>query len=450
MKDKNKLNRRLLVYIGFAGFLFIFLYSVIIAQYFMFGLELHSKVIFENEAKNYNLEVQDNPDIPLPESSTLRSYRSQLDIPQVLLALYSQSNWQRGSLDMSHGKMKIFERSDFDKYKDAFDVDSLCFNERCETVSFYSYQLHDGGWLYMVMGLPDTEKDKLHNTEFDNAAKTLILIAILFFCTIIGLALLLSKKIVDPITQLAKWSETLSLSKLDQPHPDLKFEELDILATQLKGAFIRLNQALDNEKDFLSSASHELRTPIAVLSTNLSLMEALLEDYSSGAAEKKVLARLVRAVENMRQLTQTLLWLSKDLQDFPESTQVDLSLLLPQIIEENEYLTRGKNIELECNAPACSVEAPEILCKIVLTNLLRNAFQYTREGIVSISCERNSVEITNVSATMSSLDPDSTEQSFGIGLELVRRISQKLRWHFSSKDIERGRTVVIDFNSNKS
>ena len=141
MSNKKRLNRQLMIYIGLVGAIFIVLYSFIIANYFIFGLELHSKVIFENEAKNYSTEYQIDHNTPLPESSTLRSYRSLIDVPQVLLAIHSEGVVEHGPMTMQHGEMAIFERSDFDKYNDAFDIDSLCFNERCETVFFYSYRI---------------------------------------------------------------------------------------------------------------------------------------------------------------------------------------------------------------------------------------------------------------------------------------------------------------------
>lgn len=445
MRTKRTLNRQLLIYIGFSGAIFVVLYSVVIFNFFMFGLELHGKIILENEAKNYLSEYKVDPNASLPENSTLRSYRSLLDVPQVLLALYDESALEHGPMNMGHGDMKIFEEQDFDKYQDAFDVDSLCFNEPCEAVFFYSYNLKDNEWLYMVMGLPDTEKGKLHNTEFDNVGKILLFIAALFFISILVLTFLLIKKIGEPIANLTHWSNHLSLSNLNDKTPNLKFEELEIVAKHLKDAFIRINAVLENEKDFLSSASHELRTPITVLSTNLSLLNVLMEELPRDSREVSVVARLVRSTENMKQLTQTLLWLSKDPEDFPASCHVDLAQLLPQIIDENSYLIEQKSVEAIVHKEPCIIFAPEILCKIVLTNLVRNAFQYTQIGKVEVSFSNNTIEIINVCTKQESIDSDDLEYGFGIGLELVRRISNKLSWQFSSLSLDGGRKVIINF-----
>ena len=448
MRSKKRLNRQLLIYIGLCGAIFIALYSVIIANYFIFGLELHSKVIFENEAKNYYAQYKVNKNTPLPENSTLRSYRSLIDVPEVLLALHSESVYEHGPLKMGHGEMKIFERGDFDKYDDAFNVDSLCFNELCETVFFYSYNIDGDEWLYMVMGLPDTETDKLHNTEFDNAAKVLMLIAFLFFLTVLALAFLLSKKIIQPMTRLAYWAENLEFEHLKGEIPDLEFEELDIIASQLKSTFIRLDNVLANEKLFLSSASHELRTPIAVLTTNLAVLEALLQQYSADSKELQVLSRVIRAVENMKQLTQTLLWLNKGIDDFPPATAVNLQILLEQVIDECSYLLNSKNVNISIeNKGANEIKAPEVLCKIIITNLIRNAFQYTQNGLVEITLENNSVEIINLCESAELiLDKDVVEHSFGIGLQLVERITNKLHWAFKSSELNNGRIVSIDFS----
>lgn len=459
MKTKHTLKRKLLLYIGFSGAVFVILYSIVIASYFGFAFDLHSKIIFENEAKNYLAEYQIDSSTALPENSTLRSYRSLVDVPQVLLALHTENKFFHTPLlgflfekelkhspsDMVHGQMKIFERDEFDQYQDIFDIDTLCFNDRCELVFFYSYNLHDDEWLYMVMGLPDTEKDKLHDAEFDNAAKFLLSIAILFLITILVLTTLLINKIVRPIGNLAKWSENLTLSSLEEDIPDLKFKELDSVAVTLKSAFTRINIVLANEKDFLNSASHELRTPIAVLSTNLALLEAVMAELPKDSQELKVIDRLVRAVENMKQLTQTLLWLSKEPEDFPVAVEVDLAQLFPKLIKENNYLANHKQIEVKLHLKECKIIAPEVLCKIVLSNLIRNAFQHTQQGTVEITFKANEIEITNVCSANEISTLMEVDYGFGLGLELVNRISQKLSWQFSSKAISGGRSVTLNF-----
>ena len=297
------------------------------------------------------------------------------------------------------------------------------------------------------MGLPDTEKDKLHDAEFDNAAKVLLLIACLFFLTILGLAYLLSKKIIRPMTQLAYWAEHLSAENLKDDIPNLKFKELDVVALQLQNAFIRLDNVLTNEKLFLNSASHELRTPIAVLTTNLAVLNAIQEEQSTTPQEAQVLARIVRAVENMKQLIQTLLWLSKEADDFPAAVNVDLDNLTLQVIEESRYLLNNKNVDVVITHKGSeAINVPEVLCKIVLMNLIRNAFQYTQNGGVKVTIADKTVEVRNVCDTdCRDLDQHTTEQSFGIGLQLVERISNKLRWEFTSTEIAGGRIVSIKF-----
>ena len=103
---------------------------------------------------------------------------------------------------------------------------------------------------------------------------------------------------------------------------------------------------MENEQRFLQHASHELRTPLSVISGNLELLDKLAERRRRCEAEREAFDRLNRAVTNMRQLTETLLWLSRASEKPPVAEPVELHALMHALVEENRYLLDAKPVEI--------------------------------------------------------------------------------------------------------
>ncbi len=81
---------------------------------------------------------------------------------------------------------------------------------------------------------------------------------------------------------------------------------------------------------------------------------------------------------------------------------------------------------------------PEAAARIVLGNVVRNAFQHTLRGIIHISQHGGVVEVVNYMARESDLAGDI---GFGLGLELTRRLTARLDWLYTSQAFP-GRNVV--------
>lgn len=443
MKTRKSLNRRILTYVGISSAVFVVLYSMVIASYFIYGLTLNNQLILSNEAKAYAQAYEKDNLTPKPERSFLKSFRHESEIPAPLLNLFPLSQRQ-------HGEMRIFDTSDFtyepEVFEDVERLTALCHGQVCEIIFFYSYQLEGAQWFYLAMGItPDSGEED----QMQLALYVMLSIATAFFVTLMALTFALVKNISQPITELAQWAEQLTIDNVHDDIPNLRFKELEIVANQLQDAFERIGRVLDNEKRFLNNASHELRTPVAVLATNLALLEKLRQQQKDDESQGKVIERLIRAVENMKQLMQTVLWLSKETQDIPQSQTLTLQSLLAQIIDENRYLISLKTIDLKTVLTPQVIHAPQALCIIVFTNLIRNAFQYTHNGVIDIVLSDGQISVSNRCEDKKHQTSSFEEYGFGLGLELVRRACNKLNWQFTSEDIEGGRCVTLHFSSDQ-
>jgi signal transduction histidine kinase len=266
-----------------------------------------------------------------------------------------------------------------------------------------------------------------------NAAQNirlLLTLSIVIVFTVTVIIFLLFKRIARPVNALGLWARGLNEKNLKEPLPDFFYPELNQLAALIRSSLSSVKESLDREHRFLRHSSHELRTPIAVIRNNLELLRKLEEK-----AEKKwdpqkaqVIERIDRASLTMKHLTETLLWLSRESQaDLPQK-ELDLQALIRDLIEQMHYLLKDKDVKLIVETTACTVSAAEIPARIVLGNLIRNAFQHTFSGTIRITQKSASVEIVNDRVEEDDMTHDL---GFGLGLQLIEQLTRKLNWSYT-------------------
>ncbi len=103
-----------------------------------------------------------------------------------------------------------------------------------------------------------------------------------------------------------------------------------------------MQQSLDREQEFLSYASHELRTPIAVTRTNSELLSKMMTVNNSPEKQIEVVERIKRASITMTDLTETLLWLNRSEGKSLVTENVQLGELTEQLVHDLDYLLEGK------------------------------------------------------------------------------------------------------------
>ena len=109
-------------------------------------------------------------------------------------------------------------------------------------------------------------------------------------------------------------------------------------------------------------------------------------------------------------------------------------------MQELRYLLKDKPVEVTVELTPAQVEVAETAATIVLSNLIRNAFQHTWEGRVVIRQHHNQVSITNDNA---SGETSNEELGFGLGLQLTRRLCQRFGWCYKSEPYQQGYRVEL-------
>ena len=171
-------------------------------------------------------------------------------------------------------------------------------------------------------------------------------------------------------------------------------DELGHLAQSFNGLLDRLSQSFERQRRFMADASHELRTPVAILrgeaEVALSQQERSLEEYreSLGVLHQEA-ERLTHIVEDLFTLTRA------DAGQYPlQLRDFYLDELIAECVHSARTLALAKKICLNLEeASESPIHADESFLRRMILNLMDNAIKYTPEGgSVSVTCCRGGKE----------------------------------------------------------
>lgn len=193
------------------------------------------------------------------------------------------------------------------------------------------------------------------------------------------ICLLLSRYLTFPLERLRRATQHIAAGDLTQRVAPSMGNRRDEIA-DLAGAFDRMAERLEKvfgaQRQLLSDASHELRSPLARLQVAL----GLARQRSNGQAEKE-LDRIETEIERLNELIGQLLELSR-LEagvDAAHIEMVDIRELLEGLIDDAQFEAESRNCRVELkNAFPASVKANSRLLHSAIENVVRNAIKYTQ------------------------------------------------------------------------
>ena len=239
--------------------------------------------------------------------------------------------------------------------------------------------------------------------------------------------------------QLASLAAQVADLRPDQDYTPLLNDKLDrdvaVLAEALDTYQVKIVMMLKREQEFTANVSHELRTPLTMIRTSCDLLAT-----EPGLSEKgrERIGYISQAVEHMREQTEGLLFLARE-QDPTDIEQIGLSECVNDIVSLMRPEIARKGLELHIDiAPSATLLASRNGLHLVLVNLIRNAVRYTECGHVRVAFDAERVIVSDSGIGISpdqvsriferSYRAADTQEGFGIGLDIVRRICEQLGW----------------------
>jgi two-component system OmpR family sensor kinase len=192
----------------------------------------------------------------------------------------------------------------------------------------------------------------------------------------------LARKTLAPVAAMGAQAGRITASNLhERLAVQNPVDELGRLAFSFNNLLDRLDQSFDRQRRFIADASHELRTPVAILSGEaevaLSQNSRTLEEYRESLTTlHREAKRLARIVEDLFTLTRA------DSGQYPLSPQdFYLDELVASCVHSARTLALAKNITLTLNAPGeLPIRGDESLLRRLLLNLIDNAVKFTPPG----------------------------------------------------------------------
>lgn len=264
----------------------------------------------------------------------------------------------------------------------------------------------------------------------------------------IFLGWLLARRVLAPVARLARQVRHRDqLLALAPPlAPDYVPDEVGQLAVAFDETLSQLRQALRREQMFTSDVSHELRTPLMVLA---GACELLLENPALDERARRQVQRMARATAEMRELVQTFLQLARA-QSAPEggAPQATLREVADELVAQWREPIEAKGLRLDYRPGATLARrynAP--LLRVVLGNLLRNAWHYTDSGHVCLSLTAQGFSVEDSGAGIPEALREAVFEPFvrgerergdglGLGLSLVQRICGREGWRIRLLPVE--------------
>ncbi len=253
----------------------------------------------------------------------------------------------------------------------------------------------------------------------------------------------LGRKALRPIEVLGAGMEHLSARDLGQrlEAGDADVEFARIIETY-NAMLERLERSFHQANRFSADASHELKTPLAIMRGTL---EQGLAKCDDDARAQEVFSQLLEQTGRQGAILESLLLLSRadagKLAISPE--RIDLSASLETWLEDAGLLAESREIEIRSEiAPGIEIEGDPVLLQRVAHNLFANAVRYNRDG-GEIECrlwrdgDRIRWTVANTGEPIAADDrerifdrfekggspaDESREVGAGLGLSLVREI----------------------------
>lgn len=196
-------------------------------------------------------------------------------------------------------------------------------------------------------------------------------------------------KLLEPIKEMSSTANHLTVNNLHSKRLNVEGtkNELKDLATVINSMLDRIEISYESQKQFVSDASHELRTPIAVIQGYANLLNRW------GTKDEEVLLESIDAINNeaksMQELVEKLLFLSRhDKKTLKlEKVKFNMCNVVEDMVKETRLVTQNRIIESPVLEDAIVYGDKQAL-KQAIRVFIDNAVKYTIDGdTITISCK---------------------------------------------------------------
>lgn len=287
----------------------------------------------------------------------------------------------------------------------------------------------DGVQIGVIPQLAETEwrmiESVYNEIVLNEVARFTIFALIALFLLSIAVGWVMSGQVLRPVEEITSVAREIEASDLSRRiglrGPD---DELTRLAATFDGMLERLDRAFSSQRRFLADTSHDLRTPLAVIRSNVDVVaddgRARLEDWQE-------VGRIVRRnVDKMAEMIDGLLATARLQTGKAQAVTLDLARLVEAKAGEYRNLVAERDLRIETATSPAVVEGVEVSLDRALSNLLDNAVGVSPPGgRVRLGCGVvGDWAWVGVEDEGPGLPPEPEGGRIGLGLAIVEQIAE--------------------------
>lgn len=319
-------------------------------------------------------------------------------------------------------------------------------------------------YIFIVSSIDDKELGRYYlisympNIQDNQLLYDMILIGLFFIVISFIASKLVANHISKPLKELEKY--TFKIAHKDWSNPIIinSNDEIGRLAAAMNHMSSELQHADQEEKMFLQSISHDLKTPVMVI---MSHADAIIDGVYIDSPEKT--AEIIRdeAIGLEKKIKQILYLNTLDyvLENNVEVSEIYLHKLLLHIISRFEVI--DSKIEWDLNLDEVVIYGNKDKIKVSIENILENGLRYAKEKIrVSLRQENKTaildiyndgpnIKNEHLGHIFDNLYKDKTG-NFGLGLAITKKIIDFHHGHIQAINRETGVSFIIKLPVNNS
>lgn len=299
----------------------------------------------------------------------------------------------------------------------------------------------DDLWAFLIYDVSDNQRLK------KQLIAALVGVVLVFSLGSFMLGAWASHRVMKPVSDLAARLDTLSSEgKPERLSVHFADDEVGQLAAALDSYADRLHQLVERDREFNADVSHELRSPLTVIT---GATELLLAQPNLDEKVRTRLLRIARAARQSADITTALLHMVRAEQGIDkDSSAHNVGRIVDEVVHLYEPLIGNKPLTLRVvENDRVSIIAPESVVAVTIGNLIGNAMRYTPEGevVIVIGNGRVAIEDTGPGIPEEELEhvferhyrgQNITGKGAGLGLAIVKRLCELYGWsiHFSNRE----------------
>lgn len=321
--------------------------------------------------------------------------------------------------------------------------------------------------LQVVLNPKSVVAGTVKNTQIEFWIKSLA-ITLIITLTVSFLMYLIVGYALYPLRELTSQIEDIQAKNLKEPIlSKSNSTEIERLTLAFNRLLLRLEETFATQRQFSANAAHELRTPLAVMSTKFEVFE---KNKNPDEADYKEAINMARTQTDRLSHVIDILLEMTELQSAPKSDSISLSEISEEVICDLVAVAEKKDISLIQEDGEARLTGSDTLVYRAIYNLIENAIKYNKEGgTVSVAIAEDEsfakVIITDTGSGIAKEDWDKIFEPFfrvdksrsrsmggaGLGLALVKEIA--VRHGGDVKVIEsseRGSSIELSLSKNNN